>query len=105
MNLSQLLSTLFAALKNQIVLAAAPDLITFLGNTAKLDVLSVPGQIAYVAQLDLLRSSLAASLTSLAPSEFTAINTAISNELQAAIQKAEAAAQAAASPPVAAPPA
>lgn len=103
MNLSQLLSTLFASLKNQVVITAAPDLITFLGNTSKLDPLSLTGQLGYISQLDLLRSSLTAGLTSLAPSEIEAVNATISNELEAALQAALAKAQAASSAPAAAP--
>lgn len=102
MNLSQLLSTLFAALKNQVVLTAAPDLITFLGNTAKLDPLSLAGQLGYVSQLDLLRSSLQAGLTTLAPGEIQQVIQTIDNEFEAALQAALAKAQAASAPAAAA---
>lgn len=97
MNLQQLLATVFASIKNQVVLTVVPELITFLSNTSKLDPLSLAGQMGYVAQLDLLRSSLAASLTTLAPGELTQINQTISNEFETALQAALAKAQAATS--------
>lgn len=95
MNLGQLLATIFGGLKNELIIQVAPAAITFLGNTSKLDPFSVPGQLAYVAQLDLLRSSIAGAITSAAPTELTTINTAISNEIQAVLQAALTKAQAA----------
>lgn len=105
MNLSQLLAALFASIKNQVVLTVAPDLITFLSNTSKLDPTSLAGQLGYVAQLDLLRSSLAAGLTTLAPGEVQSVIQTIDNEfetaLQSALTKAEASQAAAAAAPAA----
>lgn len=88
MNLGALLTNILAGLKNELIILAAPDLITFLGNTSKLDPTSVAGQLGYVSQLDLLRSSLGASLVAAGPAQIIAINTAISNELQAVLQAA-----------------
>lgn len=85
MNLSQFFQTIFAAIKGGLATAIIPSLITFFENTGKLDLLSVPGQLAYVAQLDLLRSAVGASLTSAAPTEIQAINQTFSNEMQAAL--------------------
>jgi hypothetical protein len=87
-----LLSGLFAALKAGLAQSAIPPIITFLENTKGFNPLSLTGQLSYIAQLDLLRSSLMANLTTSLPTEITNINNAISNELQEWLQKALASA-------------
>lgn len=87
MNLSQLFSALFTAIKSGLITTLVPDLLTFLQNTQKLDLLSVAGQAQYISQLDLLRSSAMAGLTTLAPTEIQQLNQTFSNEMEAALQK------------------
>lgn len=95
MNLQQLLASLFASLKNGLVITAVPSLLTFIGNTSKLDPLSVAGQFGYISQLDLLRFSLQANLTAAGPAELQQIIATIDNEFETALQAALAKAQAA----------
>lgn len=85
---AQFFEGIFAAVKSGLAQAAIPPALTFLQNTSGLNPLSLSDQLKYIAQLDLLRSSAMANLTSLAPAELQQIDATISNELQAALQKA-----------------
>jgi len=89
-SLSQLFSTLFTSVKSGLITAIVPNLLTFLQNTANLNPLSLPDQLKYLAQLDLLRSATFANITTLIPEEVQQLNALFSNELQAVLQKAQA---------------
>jgi hypothetical protein len=88
MNISQFFESVFAAIKSGLAVQTIPPLITFFENTGKLDLLSVSGQIAYAAQVDLLRSTVTANVTGAAPAELQSINQTFSNEMQVALQAA-----------------
>lgn len=79
---------IFTAVKAGLAQAVIPPTLTFLQNTSGLNSLSLSDQLKYIAQLDLLRSSVMANLTSALPTELAAIDATISNELQTALQNA-----------------
>ena len=82
------LQSIFTSVKAGLAKDAIPPALTFLQNTTGLNPLSMSDDLKYIAQLDLLRSSLVANLTSSAPAELQAIDATISNELQVALQSA-----------------
>lgn len=88
MNPSDFFSTLFAAIKNGFLTAIIPDLLTFLQNTKGLNLLSVTDRLTYVAQLDLLRSTVMTQLPNLAVTDLQQLNTLFSNELQSVLTAA-----------------
>lgn len=95
MNLSAFLSGLLAGLKDNVIIAVFPALQTFITNTQNLNPLTQP--LEYVAQLDLLRSTLITKAPGLVLQEVQAIDAVVSSHLQsilAAAQTAQAAAQA-----------
>lgn len=89
MNLSQLLSGLLAGLKDNVIIAVFPALQTFITNTQNLNPLTQP--LEYVAQLDLLRSTLITKAPGLVLAEVQAIDAVVSSHLQSILQAAQTA--------------
>jgi hypothetical protein len=92
---SQLFQELLGLTKNNLLVAAIPPVLTFLGN-----VKSNPNPLNVVAQADLLRAGLVAALPNLEQTEIAAIDTIFSNELQAVLTTAQAALTPSATAPV-----
>jgi hypothetical protein len=86
--LSQFFDSIFAAARAGLAASVLPPLGVFFQNTVKLDPLLSPGDaIAWVAQVDLLRSAVMANLTTALPAELIQLNQTFSNEIQAALTK------------------
>lgn len=81
---SQLFSALIATAKNDILIAAIPVVLTFLGN-----IRANPNPLNFIAQLDLLRAGLVAALPTLEATEIAHITTLFSNELQTTLAAAQ----------------
>lgn len=81
--------SLFVGIKNGLITDVIPPLLTFIQNTKGVNPVTSP--FTYVAQLDLLRSSVIAGLPNLAQGEIAQIDAVFSNELQAALSAAQAA--------------
>jgi hypothetical protein len=86
MTVSQLFSTLLQTVKNDLLLAAIPPVLTFLGN-----VKANPNPLNVVAQADLLRAGLLAAVPNLEAAEVASITNLFSNELQTVLASAQAA--------------
>lgn len=82
---SSLFSTLLETAKDNLLAAAIPPVLTFLGN-----VKSNPNPLNVVAQADLLRAGLIAALPALEQTEIAAITNLFSNELQTVLAAAQA---------------
>lgn len=83
---SQFFAEILNLTKNNVLTAAIPPVLTFLGN-----VKNNPSPLNVVAQADLLRAGLVAALPNLERAEIAAIDTIFSNELQAVLASAQAA--------------
>lgn len=82
---SSLFSTLLETAKDNLLVAAIPPVLTFLGN-----VKSNPNPLNVIAQADLLRAGLVASLPNLEQTEIAAITNLFSNELQTVLAAVQA---------------
>jgi hypothetical protein len=85
---TQFLQSIFAGVRQGLAIEEIPPVVVFLENTKGLNPTALPDQLKYAAQLDLLRTTLAANLTTLLPAEILSLNAVISNELQAVLEKA-----------------
>jgi len=86
--LSQFFEAIFAAARAGLANSVLPPLGVFFQNTAKLNPLLNPTDaIAWVGQVDLLRSAVMANLVTAGPAELIQINQTFSNEIQAALTK------------------
>jgi hypothetical protein len=90
LNVSTFFQMLFTGIKSGLVTDIVPALITFIQNTKGLNPLT--NVLTYVAQLDLLRSSVIAGLPNLVQSEIAQIDAVFSNELQSVLAAAQASA-------------
>ncbi len=84
---SQFFATIIAAFKDNILIAALPVVLTFLGNLH-----ANPNPLNFIAQLDLLRAGLVAALPNLEKTEIEQITLLFSNELQVVLAAAQASA-------------
>jgi hypothetical protein len=94
--LGTLLSGLLTGLKDNVIIAVFPAIQTFITNTESLNPLTQP--LEYIAQLDLLRSTIITKAPGLVLEEVQAVDAILSSHLQSilsAAQTAQAAAQAA----------
>ena len=82
---SSLFSTLLETAKDNLLVAAIPPMLTFLGN-----VKTNPNSLNVIAQADLLRAGLVASLPNLEQTEIAAITNLFSNELQTVLAAVQA---------------
>lgn len=82
---SSLFSTLLETAKDNLLVAAIPPVLTFLGN-----VRTNPNPLNVIAQADLLRAGLVASLPNLEQTEIAAITNLFSNELQTVLAAVQA---------------
>lgn len=83
---SQLFQELLNLTRNNLLVGAVPPILIFLGNIKQ-----NPNPLNVVAQADLLRAGLVATLPNLEQTEIVAIDTIFSNELQAVLTSAQAA--------------
>jgi hypothetical protein len=81
-------SSLFTAIKSGLITTIVPDLLTFLQNTKGLNLLSLTDRLQYVAQLDLLRSTVMTQLPNLEVADLQQLNALFSNELQSVLNGA-----------------
>jgi hypothetical protein len=77
---SVLFSTLLETAKDNLLMAAIPPVLTFLGN-----VKTNPNPLNVIAQADLLRAGLVSSLPNLEQTEIAQITNLFSNQLQATL--------------------